>query len=201
MSGEKARTGLMPIYGHEGACGRGGLARSALLVAGEGAHHAVLAAEVVAAAQRQVLRPAKMGIDCPAQGAAWTLHVDRHGRAAAPDGADDLAAVAGAFPYRRRRGHRPLCGNRSHSHRRRRCRLTRHRRRAQRQAPRSERRPQRERARPCAKARSSCPSPGKTQNASSEGLPVGECRPSAVARAKSARLGMARLRSIDNRRR
>jgi hypothetical protein len=24
MSGEKARTGLMPIYGHEGACGRGG---------------------------------------------------------------------------------------------------------------------------------------------------------------------------------
>src|SRR5580704_8176726 len=77
---------------------------SALLVAGEGAHHAVLAAEVVAAPQRQVLRPAKMGVDCPAEGAAWMLDVDRHGRAAAPDGADDLAAVAGAFPNRRGAG-------------------------------------------------------------------------------------------------
>jgi hypothetical protein len=30
--------------------------------------------------------------------------VDRHGRAAAPDGADHLAAVCGAFPHRRRTG-------------------------------------------------------------------------------------------------
>src|SRR6202040_3032023 len=117
-----------------------------------------------------------MGVDCPAEGAAWTLDVDRHGRAAAPDSADDLAAVAGAFPYRRGAGIGHFAeivaiaigaagadcqgtgGVRS-----------------------AKRRDQKEGARPCAKARSSCPSPGKTQNASSEGLPVGECRPSAGA--------------------
>ncbi len=68
--------------------------KSALLVTGEGAHHAVLAAELIAASQRQVFGAAKMRIDGPAEGAAGTLGVDRHGGATALDDADDLAVLA-----------------------------------------------------------------------------------------------------------
>jgi hypothetical protein len=161
--------------GHEGACGRGGCGQAQPFSSqAKVAHHAVLAAEVVAAAQRQVLRPAKMGVDCPAEGAAWMLDVDRHGRAAAADDADDLAGVAGAFSHRRRTGvghfaeiiavaigaagadRQGTGGVRS-----------------------TKRRDQKEGRNESARGHAQKPDhqvlpPGKTQKASSEGLPVGE---------------------------
>src|SRR6185437_10887880 len=67
------------------------MGRSALFVAGPGAHHAVAAAILIAAAQRRVLSLTEMRFDRPAIRPAWTLGVDRERRAAAVDRAHDLA--------------------------------------------------------------------------------------------------------------
>jgi hypothetical protein len=73
---------------------------STLLVAGPGAHHAIAAAIFEAAAHRDILGLAEMRIDGPAERAAGVLGVDRHGGAAAPHDADDLAMAVGAFGHR-----------------------------------------------------------------------------------------------------
>jgi hypothetical protein len=59
------------------------MGRSALFVAGPGAHHAIVAAVLIAAVQGRVLGFAEMGVDRPAIRAAGMLGVDRERRAAA----------------------------------------------------------------------------------------------------------------------
>src|SRR5580704_1168450 len=76
----------------------------ALLVAGPGTQHAIVAAEFGAALHRPVLGPPEMGIERPAERAAGILGVDRHRGAALVDDADDLAIAGRALGYRRGAG-------------------------------------------------------------------------------------------------
>ena len=61
------------------------MGRSALFVAGPGAHYAIVPAVLIAAVQGCVLGLAEMGVDRPAIRAAGMLGIDRERRAAAAD--------------------------------------------------------------------------------------------------------------------